>query len=389
MLDEDPDTLIITDSKEDKYSRHRLISWWDQERLSNSRIMVIGIGALGNEVVKNLAQLGVGSLFLVDFDTVERSNLTRSILFRDEDDDLRKVDVAVKRAGEINPDVIVEGFHGDVIWDLGLGVYRRMDVVIGCLDNREARLAVNRACWKTSTPWIDGGIQELSGVVKVFIPPDGACYECGMSTADYQLLNLRYSCPLLRREDLIMGKVPTVATISSIIGGLQAQEALKLLHGMSDSAGKCFNFSGMANEMYSSEIQRKENCMSHETYDEIIELEKSATDISFLDLLEIDREFTGADDYGVVELDRELVTKLLCSACGHSHDKMMALGKVSVSDAACSNCDSMMEPRLTHHVRVDDDLAGVKLAEAGIPPFHVLPIYNEGSYHYYELSGTV
>ena len=122
--------------------------------------------------------------------------------------------------------------HGNVITDIGLGSFRNVDVVIGCLDNREARLWVNRCCWKVGTPWIDGGIQEISGVVKVFIPPDGACYECGMTENDYRLINLRYSCPLLKREELQAGKVPTAPTIASMIGGLQVQETLKLLHGL-------------------------------------------------------------------------------------------------------------------------------------------------------------
>jgi hypothetical protein len=105
--------------------------------------------------------------------------------------------------------------NGNVIADLGLGVYEEMDVVIGCLDNREARLWINRQCWKVGTPWVDGAIQEISGVVKVFVPPDSACYECGMTERDYQLINLKYSCPLLKREDIAEGKVPTAPTISS------------------------------------------------------------------------------------------------------------------------------------------------------------------------------
>ena len=105
------------------------------------------------------------------------------------------------------------------------------------LDNREARLWVNRCCWKVGTPWIDGGIQEISGVAKVFVPPDGACYECAMTENDYRLINLRYSCPLLKREDLLAGKVPTAPTIACMIGGLQVQEALKLIHGLPVEAG--------------------------------------------------------------------------------------------------------------------------------------------------------
>ena len=106
---------------------------------------------------------------------------------------------------DINPDVKITPIHGNVITDIGLGLFREVDVVIGALDNREARLWVNRSCWKVTRPWIDGGIQEISGVAKVFVPPDGACYECAMTENDYRLINLRYSCPLLKREDLMAG----------------------------------------------------------------------------------------------------------------------------------------------------------------------------------------
>ena len=160
-------------------------------------------------MLKNLALLGVGTIYVIDLDEVEPSNLSRSVLFRAEDGGQPKAEVAARRARRDQP----RGhdhrrIHGDVITDLGLGLFADVDVVIGCLDNREARLWVNRQCWKVGTPWVDAGIQEIQGVVKVFVPPDSACYECAMTERDYQLLNLRYSCPLLRREDILAGKVP-------------------------------------------------------------------------------------------------------------------------------------------------------------------------------------
>ena len=110
---------------------------------------------------------------------------------------------------------------------LGLGVFRRMDVVIGCLDNREARLAVNRFCYWMNIPWVDGAIQEFLGLVRVFVPGDGACFECTLTEQARRDLSMRYSCPLLARENVLLGKVPTTPTIASIIGAMQAQEALK------------------------------------------------------------------------------------------------------------------------------------------------------------------
>ena len=162
--------------------------------------------------------------------------------------------------------------RGDVITDLGLGLFADVDVVIGCLDNREARLWVNRQCWKVGTPWVDAGIQEIQGVVKVFVPPDSACYECAMTERDYQLLNLRYSCPLLRRDQILEGKVPTAPTIASMMAALEVQEALKLIHGLPVAAGTAMVFNGVSNQFYTTRLPFRDDCLSHETYPEPVEL---------------------------------------------------------------------------------------------------------------------
>ena len=83
--------------------------------------------------------------------------------------DVRKQRSAAARAKEINPNIHVQYLHGDVTSIGGLGIFRRMDVVIGCLDNREARLAVNPCYWM-SKPWVDGAIQEFMGLARVFVP---------------------------------------------------------------------------------------------------------------------------------------------------------------------------------------------------------------------------
>ena len=102
--------LIIDD--EDRYSRLRLIGWWDQERIKNAKILVVGAGALGNEVLKNLALLGLGKIFLIDFDLIQNSNLSRSVLFRAEHAGQSKAKVAAKMAMELNP--IFLSFHTEL-----------------------------------------------------------------------------------------------------------------------------------------------------------------------------------------------------------------------------------------------------------------------------------
>ncbi len=188
--------INLSDINNNRYSRFDIIPWWDQKILSKAKVLVIGCGALGNEIVKNLTMTGVGHIYAVDMDNVELSNLTRSVLFRKEDINKPKSETVCKRAKEINDEVELKYFTGNV-FELGLGIFKEMDIVICGLDNREARLFVNQSCRKVSTPWIDGAIEVLGGVARGFFSAENACYECTFSEADYKSLNRRKSCLLL------------------------------------------------------------------------------------------------------------------------------------------------------------------------------------------------
>jgi adenylyltransferase/sulfurtransferase len=359
---------------EDRYSRFRLIAWWDQDKLAAARVLVVGAGALGNEVLKNLALLGVGTTHVIDFDRIETSNLTRAVLFRQRDCGRGKAEAAVETLRDMNPDARFVPWSANVITDVGLGLFRDADVVIGCLDNREARLWVNRCCWKVGTPWIDGGIQEINGVVKVFVPPDSACYECAMTEMDYRLINLRYSCPLLRQEDLQAGKVPTAPTISSMIGGLQTQEALKLVHGMPVAQGQALVYNGVANQFYTTQFQRREECLSHETYEDILELPVTSRHTA--------RELFAAAERaglrpGALDLDRDLVVAIDCQQCGRSQPVMRSLQAVGIREADCPVCRESARPRLVHGIAADDPLAEEPLERLGIPPYDIVRVVTE------------
>ena len=364
------DVLKIDD--DDRYARFRLIAWWDQDKLAAAKVLVVGAGALGNEVLKNLAMLGVGHVWIVDFDEIEESNLTRSILFRSRDCGRPKAEVAAETMRDINPDIRVVPMLANVITEVGLGLFADVDVVIGCLDNREARLWVNRSCWKVNTPWIDGGIQEISGVAKVFVPPDGACYECAMTENDYRLISLRYSCPLLRHEDLLAGKVPTAPTIASIIGGLQTQEALKLIHGMPVAAGSAMIFNGVANTFYSTRYQHKEDCLSHDHWPEPVELPLSARENTGSDLLKAARGHLDGEGPLVISLERDLVVSLECAGCGTSRRTMRPRQAVAMTEANCPKCGQLSRPEMVHIIDENSELAGEKLADLGVPPYDIV-----------------
>lgn len=380
-----PDEVLKISTDEDRFDRFRLIGWWDQRKLTNAKVLVIGAGALGNEIIKNLALLGIGNLLIADKDTIENSNLSRSVLYRAEDAGKSKSEIAARGAKAIYPDINVHHFSGDIVHDLGLGVYRWADVILGGLDNREARLSINRNCWKVNRPWIDGAIEQIQGVARVFIP-DGPCYECTMSERDWKLLQMRRSCNLLTRSEMEAGKTPTTPTISSIIAGVQCQEAVKILHGMETIGGRGWIFQGLTTDSYLTEYQRKLDCYSHDTLDEIIPLDDRADSITARQL--IDKASKALGERVEIEIARDVLAKLVCPKCKREEEVYQSLGKVKAERALCPNCpDARREVVLFNKIRGDESFVDRPLSEIGIPAMDVLIARTKSRCIGFELSG--
>jgi adenylyltransferase/sulfurtransferase len=224
-----------------------------QERISNAHFMVVGCGALGNEVLKDLVLFGARHLVLVDFDHVEMGNLTRSVLFSRNDAQMhrRKVDAAAERLRAMNPEVEILTLYGDIAQEVGLGYVRRMDVVIGCVDNRWARYCINRLCMRANIPWVDGGIDLLEGTARVFRPGEN-CYACNLGPEGLKSLKFRRSCSGIIRQQEEQGHAPTTPITASIIAAVQVQEALKLIHREALAKG---DFTSLCGRMFYYEGQ--------------------------------------------------------------------------------------------------------------------------------------
>jgi molybdopterin/thiamine biosynthesis adenylyltransferase len=188
-----------SDLDEGRFSRFSLIRWWDQNKIAATKVLVVGAGALGNEIIKNLALLGFRQVVVVDLDRVEHSNLSRSVLFRYEDIGKDKALAAANAARLIYPEMAIQPLTANIMSGVGLGLFRWADVILGGLDNREARLHINRAAWKMNRPWIDGAIEGINGVARVFFPGQPPCYECTLGETDWAILDKRLSCNLLSR----------------------------------------------------------------------------------------------------------------------------------------------------------------------------------------------
>ncbi|HSH03927.1 MAG TPA: ThiF family adenylyltransferase [Anaerolineae bacterium] len=380
-------TIVITDPDTDRYHTFGYISWWQQEVVRNATALVVGAGALGNEVLKNLALMGLGNIIIADFDTIEDSNLSRSVLFRASDRGRRKVDAAAESVKELNPDVNVMPWHGNINFELGLGVFRHVDVIIGCLDNREARLSLNRFSWAINKPWVDGAIQELMGIVRVFWPNQGACYECTLTDLDYQIINLRYSCPLLARQNILQGKVPTTPTSASIVAAFQTQEALKLIHDMEVQPGKAMMINGLTNDVYTTEYPVKKGCMSHSMLDPIVELPTaSAATTTLAQALDHARQQLNHDDISL-EFGFELVTHLTCPDCGQQEEIFQRMGRLFDTVFACPNCSGRRDMSLTHRITGQEDFLDRTLAEIDIPPLSIIRARADDQQVFLELTG--
>lgn len=215
----------------DRYSRHRAIAGFSQERLQAMRVAVFGAGAIGNEVVKNLCLMGIGSIDLYDFDTVELHNLTRSILLREADVGKPKAVAVVARAAGIDGNVTLRAVPGDLRDTLGPAVAAAYDISIGALDNFEARLRVNRLCRLVGRPWVSAAIDSRHASVETFPfdrHADVACYECGLPGSVYARLAERLSCGGLARAARAERIVPTTTITASLAAARAVQQALTL-----------------------------------------------------------------------------------------------------------------------------------------------------------------
>jgi molybdopterin/thiamine biosynthesis adenylyltransferase len=380
------DVLRIADpAAEGRFARFELIGWWDQARLAAAKVVVIGAGALGNEIVKNLSLLGVGHVLVADLDRIEHSNLSRSILFRAADCGRSKAEVAAERARDIYPDLCIQPFHGNIVYDLGLGVYRWADVILGGLDNREARVAINQAAARTGKLWIDGAIERLDGVARVFDPATGPCYECTMSQNDWKMLEARRSCALLSRAEMEQGKVPTTPTTASVIAGIQCQEAVKLLHGREVLTGQGFVFDGARHQSYVVTYTRNPDCPTHEAYEPVEVLDWGAATTTLGAMLEKVRHDLGKE--AVVEFNQDVLASLFCGKCGEEETMLASLGKVTEKQGRCPQCQQPRTPKLFHTVDGREKFLDKTLHGIGVPRWDIVAGRNGMEQRFYELAG--
>jgi adenylyltransferase/sulfurtransferase len=372
------DRIEFLGQAEGRYDRHQLITWWEQKRVSQANVIVAGAGALGNEVLKLLALIGVGQIILVDFDKISTSNLARMVLFREEDIGRSKAEVAAERLHEINPDVVVTAIHGDLRIDLGLGEFRSADLVFGCLDSVNARWALNRKCMLAGVEWIDGAISDFHGSIARYSPSSGACYECNFTQQTYKRFNQRYSCPFGLVSDLEEIKVPTTAVTTSVIAAIQVQQALMMLHNIEEGLqpGERLMVYLKPYGMIKDILPYNSECLAHFTIPAETPIVDRNTNITLRESMQIAQTYL--PDINNVSLPFDFIAGFTCSECNTREEIMRAKEKVFQAQAVCPNCGQLRTPEVINVIDLASPYLDLKLSGLGIPEREILKFNGNG-----------
>ena len=243
--------LSLTPEQVKRYSRHIImpqVGSSGQRKLLESKVLIIGAGGLGSPAAVYLALAGVGTIGLVDFDSVELSNLQRQILHHTNDVGRPKVVSAMETIKEYNPDTNVVLHEAWLSSDNALDIIPQYDVVISGADNFASRYLINDACYLAGKPLVDGSILIFDGQATVYMPGQG-CYRCLFPTPPPP------------------GMVPNCAeagvlgALTGVVGSIQAVETLKLLLGIGESlASRLLVIDALSMDFRQMKIPRNPKC---------------------------------------------------------------------------------------------------------------------------------
>ena len=235
-----------------RYSRHLLlpeVGMEGQEKICNAKVLCIGTGGLGAPVSLYLTAAGVGKLGLIDFDVVDKSNLQRQIVHGESTVGTLKVESAKKRLADLNSDVEVITYNERLTSENAMRIFADWDIIIDGTDNFPTRYLANDACVLLKKPYIYGCILRFEGQVSVFDSRTGPCYRC------------------LYPEPPPTGLVPSCAeggvlgVLCGIIGGLQTNEAIKLILDKGDNLnGRLVLFDALAMKFREMKLRKDKNC---------------------------------------------------------------------------------------------------------------------------------
>jgi molybdopterin/thiamine biosynthesis adenylyltransferase len=249
---------------EDRWDRTKRMGFLDVDKIQKAKILMVGVGAIGNEVAKNLILEGFRNISIIDMDYIVRSNLNRCLFFTDLDADKKrlKAEVVAEKMKLMDPEIKV-AYYTKKIEEMPEEFIPSHDVVLGCLDNVGARLHLNAHSYYKNIPYIDAATLGLVGKVQVVLPPETSCLECGMNKTHMKILEKRFSCT---GTDITFfeQKMPAEITTTAIVSAIQVREATKIVSGHRETCIKnLFYYDGKRNVADELEIEINPDCPHH------------------------------------------------------------------------------------------------------------------------------
>lgn len=380
--------------------RQERIPGFRQSVIQNAKVMVIGAGATGNEVLKNLALTGFGYVFISDMDTISTSNLSRTVLFTPSDLGKPKAETAAQRYIGMN---ICHGtadyFDGDVCYSLGEGIVRRFDLVINCVDNDQTRLQMTEICQRLGIPFIDLGIGGFDW--NVFISsgaPDSPCFACTMSAREeaQSQARVRNSCDVTRKKLAAAEKVPTIAISSSMAAAKAVEEAIKILHYKENpdsqlpppQFGYMMHYNGRTSIMQRIKFRTRQDCKHHDSYAELggVLASPLSAHMTLREVLNwVNKEYGGEYSLSISNdlscVDRAFITTAHCVHCGKPLEIYKPQALIAETDVLCDNCrqHGLLPERLSggikktvFSIRDEDRILDMTLTDIGVPLGHIV-----------------
>jgi len=352
-------------------------------KIRNCSVLVIGAGAGGNELLKNLVLMGFGKLTVIDFDFIEDSNLSRTTLFKKCDIGKSKALVAAERLTEYalheNPEI--HGIHGNIITDIGPGIFECHDIVVCCVDTLKARAYINDWCVRFQKPFFEMGFDNLNVDISFFDPSEknAPCLREIIGQGDFS--GKRNSCSGLKIKDTSLQHIPTIQVASAMAGVLVSTEIIKFLQGKASLQNRFLQYYGLSHRMNIIEIDRSPECCIHqEIIPALIKLPLNNQMITEDFLSFIDTKW---NDFFILTLPDRFVLTGFCEGCGKSlyfHKKNSAIYDEERWCPECLKDRSSIYPgnweiiSEIHGTIKDNGILKRRLEDIGICPMDILTI---------------
>jgi adenylyltransferase/sulfurtransferase len=377
------------------------------------RLLVVGAGAGGNELLKNLVLMGFRNITIVDFDYVEDSNLSRTVLFRKEDIGKSKAKVAAERLNQmaLAEDPHIVGLHGNLMTDFGKGnLFMNHDIVISCVDTKKCRAFISDWCVRTNTPFFEMGFEGYTTNVTFFAPEDSyeqisdgkfvdklptsdgffpkiknrltVCLREEFGQGDFD--NKRNSCSGFKMADTSLEKIPTIQSAAAMAGTLIVTELVKYLSGKDTLRNKILYYYGLTHETICCSYKPSSKCTIHQEQIPIHTLEVSKQDTIGTILTKISKQF-GAFPLLQVPF---FVFSGHCASCG----KKMTINKLEAEmfddERWCADCRSQFEDYHIHlefpnqwdqtpteiSLNSDESILQMRFCDIGVPYDDILKV---------------